>query len=347
MQIQPRRVLVTGGAGYIGSHACLALLESGCRVVSIDDLSRGHARAHGVLARIGGERFASHEVSIHSTDALADILALERIDAVMHFAAFAEVGESMDQSLRYAYNNVAGTLSVLQAMERADVGTLVFSSSCATYGVPPDHLVPIREDCPQVPINPYGASKLYGERMIIEFAASRQRAGRRFACAMLRYFNVAGADPQGRLGEDHSPESHLIPICLQAALGQRPGVQVFGSDWPTHDGTCIRDYVHVSDLVRAHLSVQEVLRPGDVRRYNIGIGRGFSVRECVESVRRVTGVPITSSDGPRRDGDPPVLTADASLIQRELGWQPVWTDLDAIVDSAWQWFKANPRGWSG
>jgi UDP-glucose 4-epimerase len=344
---EPRRVLVTGGAGYIGSHACLALLESGCSVVSVDNLFRGHAGAHDALGLFGGDRFNGHEISIHETEALTDILVRDRIDAVMHFAAFAEVGESMDHPLRYVHNNVAGTMSVLQAMDRADVRALVFSSSCATYGAPPGGLLPIREDCPQTPINPYGASKLYGERMILEYAEARRRAGRHFACAMLRYFNVAGADPGGRLGEDHDPESHLIPICLQVALGQRSAIGVFGADWPTHDGTCIRDYVHVSDLVQAHLCVLDALRPWDVRRYNVGIGRGFSVRECIESVRRVTGVPIAATDAPRRDGDPPILVADASLIRRELGWQPAFTDLDAIVDSAWQWFKLHPKGWAG
>jgi len=339
--------MVTGGAGYIGSHACLALLESGCRVVSIDDLSRGHARAHGALSSLGGRNFVGHAVRIHDTDALARIMAEERIDAVLHFAAFAEVGESMEHPLRYAHNNVAGTLSVLQAMERAGVPRLVFSSSCATYGAPDPGLVPIREDCPQRPINPYGASKLFGERMILDQAAALHRSGKTFGCAMLRYFNVAGADPAGRLGEDHAPESHLIPICLQTALGQRPAVQVFGTDWPTPDGTCVRDYVHVSDLVRAHLAVLDALGPRDTRQYNVGIGRGFSVRECIDSVRRVTGIAIASVDGPRRPGDPPVLLADASRIRSELGWEPSFTDLDAIVASAWAWFHAHPRGWKG
>jgi UDP-glucose 4-epimerase len=229
---------------------------------------------------------------------------------------------------------------VFQTCAKAGVRDIVFSSTAAVYGEP-DQMI-IDESVQTSPVNPYGHSKLASEFMLKDIArVSGMRS------TILRYFNVAGADTKLRTGQRTPEATHLIKVAAEVAAGQRSHLNIFGTDYPTRDGTCIRDYVHVSDLVRAHLSVQEVLRPGDVRRYNIGIGRGFSVRECVESVRRVTGVPITSSDGPRRDGDPPVLTADASLIQRELGWQPVWTDLDAIVDSAWQWFKANPRGWSG
>ncbi len=341
------RVLVTGGAGYIGSHASLRLLEDGHDVVSIDNVSRGHAQAEAVLSSIGGDRYTPYRCDLHETERLAEILSSHDIDVLMHFAAFAEVGESVDHPLRYHHNNIAGTVSVLRAVDQAGTSRIVFSSSCSTYGEPAENQIPINEDTPQSPINPYGASKLQCERMLRDLAEAYRRSDRPFSYAALRYFNVAGCDRQTRLGEDHRPESHLIPICLHAALGKREKMAIFGTDYPTPDGTCIRDYVHVEDLADAHVRVMGVLEPGDERRYNVGIGKGFSVRECIESSKRVTGVDFRVDEAERRPGDPPELYADVSKIKRELGWEASITEIDETVESAWKWFKSHPDGWPG
>lgn len=341
--------LVTGGAGYIGSHAVQRLLADGHRVTVVDDLSRGHRPAIDRLI----ERYDPTEDRLHFVEAdvgdraiLDAVLRDDRPDAVLHFAALAYVGESVHQPLRYWRANTSGAIELLDACLDAGVTRFLFSSTCATYGEPSAERIPIAEDCPQHPINPYGRSKLAFEKALFDAAEARKLAGEPFACAALRYFNVAGSDRTGLIGEAHDPETHLIPILLQVALGQREKVTIFGSDYETPDGTCVRDYVHVEDLIDAHLAVLDRLEPGDVRTYNLGIGKGYSVREMIEATRRVTGHAIPAEDGPRREGDPPTLFADTSKIQRELGWRASITDLDEIIDSAWRWFREHPRGYA-
>ncbi|MCR4414100.1 MAG: UDP-glucose 4-epimerase GalE [Thermoguttaceae bacterium] len=326
-------VLVAGGAGYIGSHAVKMLIEAGHRVVVVDNLYRGHREA--VHARA-----ALYEIPLADTRELARVLRAEKIDCVMHFAALAYVGESVAEPLSYYDNNTAGTISLLRAMDEVGVNRLVFSSTCATYGEP--ERVPIVETTPQAPINPYGWSKWCVERVLRDYGAARGR----FAFVALRYFNVAGCAADGSLGEDHDPETHLIPVILQTALGRREKVVVFGSDYPTPDGTCIRDYIHVDDLCAAHLVAMEALAPGDARFYNLGIGRGYSVREVLDAARQVTGVDFPVEYGPRRAGDPAILYADARKIERELGWKARYTDIFPIVETAWNWFKSHPRGYA-
>lgn len=326
------RVMVTGGAGYIGSHAVKMLCDAGHQVTAVDNLARGHRRAVDPRAEF-------HELPLAATDALADLLRAGAIECVMHFAALAYVGESVEQPLRYYENNTAGTLSLLGAMQSAGVNRLVFSSTCATYGQP--ETMPIVETTPQRPVNPYGWSKWFIERILLDAVV----ADRRFAFVSLRYFNVAGAAADGSLGEDHDPETHLIPLLLLAALGRRRSVTVFGNDYPTPDGTCIRDYIHVEDLCAAHIAAMEALREGDARFYNLGIGRGYSVREVIDAARRVTGVHIPVEDGPRRAGDPAVLYADPTRIRRELGWAARYLEIDAIISTAWRWFENHPDGY--
>ena len=344
-------ILVTGGAGYIGSHAVQRLLREGRRVVALDNLYRGHAEALERLAPAAGDRLTFVRADVGDRETVARVLREHEVDAVMHFAALAYVGESVEQPLWYYQNNSAASLSLLQAIDddwnaRGDgVRRFIFSSTCATYGEPSDQYIPIPETCPQHPINPYGYSKLHVEHMLADFAAMCRAKQRPFAHAALRYFNVAGADRTGVLGEHHEPETHLIPVVLQAALGRREAVTIFGEDYPTPDGTCIRDYVHVEDLIGAHVAVMKALSDGEHRVYNLGIGRGYSVREIIDSVRRVTGVPFTVRSGARRAGDPPRLFADPRKIASELGWRAEVTDLDKIVASAWSWYRANPNGY--
>lgn len=326
------RVLVTGGGGYIGSHAVKQLREAGHDVVVLDNFSRGHREAVPDAVPI-------EELDLHQTEAIANALNYHQIECVMHFAALAQVGESMSDPLLYYENNAAGSVSLLKAMQQANVNRLVFSSTCATYGEPAN--VPITEQEPQQPINPYGWTKLMIERALKDYAASNER----FAFAALRYFNVAGCAGDGSLGEDHAPETHLIPVLLQVALGQRETFYINGDDYPTADGTCIRDYIHVEDLVAAHIQVMETLKPGDQRCYNLGIGEGKSVQTVLEAARRVTGQPIPAEVGPRREGDPPVLYADPSLIQQEIGWQAKVTDIERMIETAWRWFKTHPDGY--
>ncbi len=343
----PTTVMVTGAAGYIGSHACLRLLETGHRVIAVDNLSRGHRGAIDHLAKAttntGTLEFV--EASISDRSRMTDVLQSRSVDVVMHFAAFAYVGESVEDPLRYYENNTGGACSLLQAMSDAATPKFVFSSTCATYGEPPAKQIPIGETCPQAPINPYGQSKLMVEKMLRDHAHACRASNRPFGYAALRYFNVAGSDPQTRIGEDHRPETHLIPICLEVAAGRRPSLTIFGDDYDTEDGTCIRDYVHVMDLVEAHLMVIDAIEPGRELHLNVGLGHGYSVQQVLESCRRVTGREIPSQLGPRRPGDPPRLFANASKIRELLGWTPRHTDLDETVETAWRWMQANPHGY--
>jgi UDP-glucose 4-epimerase len=324
------RILVTGGAGYVGSHTTRQLLENGHEVWVFDNLTTGHRRAATQARFVQGE--------LTNRDLLQDLLRGEKIDAVFHFAASALVGESVAHPDRYYQNNVVATLSLLEAMRSSDVRKIIFSSTTATYGVP--SRVPICESERQAPINPYGFTKLVIEHALADYAHAYD-----FGYAALRYFNAAGASPTGDIGEDHKPESHLIPIVLQVALGQRDNITVFGDDYPTPDGTCIRDYVHVDDLGLAHILALDKLQPGEGICVNLGTGRGYSVRELISACRRVTGHTIPEVIGPRRPGDPPELVADATRARSVLGWQPRYTDIEDIVATAWQWHKTHPHGY--
>ncbi|MCB9845255.1 MAG: UDP-glucose 4-epimerase GalE [Phycisphaeraceae bacterium] len=336
-------VMVTGGAGYIGSHAVQRLLRDGHTVVCVDNLSRGHREPMDLLS---DDRLTFAPGDLSDKSLLSRLLAGHEIDTIMHFAALTYVGESVQQPLAYYRNNTAGALNLLEAADAVGVERFVFSSTAATYGEPPPERIPIQEDCPQEPINPYGQSKLAVERILTDWASARRAAGRPVAFAALRYFNVAGCDRSGVLGEDHDPETHLIPVVLQACLGQREAVTMFGTDYPTPDGTCIRDYVHVEDLIDAHVHTMLALRPGDARRYNLGIGAGYSVRQIIDAVRAVTGVEFEVREGARRPGDPPSLFADPSRIRADLGWSAATRDVHEIVETAWKWFKAHPHGYA-
>ncbi len=340
-------VLVTGGAGYIGSHAVQRLLKDGHSVVSYDNLFRGHRQPMDLLAKGAGGRLTFVEGDLADGERLEALMRENSIETVMHFAAWTYVGESMEMPLAYYRNNTAGALSLVEAADNAGVERIVFSSTAATYGEPPEDEIPIKESCPQVPINPYGQSKLAVEKILEDWTRSRTDAGRPVAFAALRYFNVAGCDRTGLIGEDHTPETHLIPVILQAALGQRDAITIFGTDYPTPDGTCVRDYIHVEDLIDAHVRVMEALEPGDQRRYNLGIGNGLSVREIIDAVLKVTGVDFPIKEGERRPGDPPLLYSDPGAIHRDLGWQAKITDVHEIVQSAWNWFKDHPDGYAG
>jgi UDP-glucose 4-epimerase len=320
------RTVVTGGAGYIGSVVAKQLLAAGHDVVVLDDLSRGHAAAVPSGA-------AHADVSLLDGDALA--APLEGVDAVLHFAALALVAESVEHPERYWRNNVAGTLNLLDAMRAAGIRRLVFSSTCATYGEP--ETVPIPEDEPTAPVNAYGASKLAVDLMIRDECRAHG-----LAAASLRYFNVAGAS--GELGEDHEPETHLIPLILHAAAGARERISVFGTDYPTRDGTAVRDYIHIEDLGEAHLLALDRLVAGGHRVYNLGTGDGYTVREVIEAARRVTGREIPVRDEGRRAGDPPELVAANARARAELGWEPR-RGLDEMIGDAWAWQQAHPQGY--
>jgi UDP-glucose 4-epimerase len=322
-------VLVTGGAGYIGSVTAQALLDAGHGVVVVDDLSTGHRAAVP-----GGARLVVQDVT--DAAAVARLMREEGVEAVMHFAALSLVGESMQQPLRYYRRNVGGAISLLEACTEAGVRRFVLSSTAAVYGTPA--AVPIPETAELRPESVYGETKLAIERLLHWLAATQG-----LGYAALRYFNAAGA-AAGR-GEDHRPETHLIPLVLQAALGRRDEVRVFGTDYPTADGTAVRDYVHVEDLASAHVLALEALRPGSGAAYNLGNGEGFSVRRVVEVCREVTGADLRVVEAPRRPGDPPVLVADAAKAAAELGWRPRRTSLEEIVASAWAWHSANPDGY--
>jgi UDP-arabinose 4-epimerase len=320
-----KHVLVTGGAGYIGSHACKALAAAGYVPVTFDNLSYGHRSA----VRWGP--FVHGDLLDRAT--LDAALRAWRPVAVMHFAAFAYVGESVTNPGKYYRNNVAGSLTLLEAMRDAGVDKFIFSSTCATYGVP--QAMPLREDHPQNPINPYGASKLMIERMLQDFDAAHG-----LRSISLRYFNAAGADPDGETGEAHDPETHLIPLVLDAAAGVRPDVTIFGDQYPTLDGTCIRDYIHVADLAQAHVLGLQALEAGaTTTAYNLGNGQGFSVRQVIDVAESVTGRSVPVRIGPQRAGDPSQLVGDASRIRAELGWQPQHADLADIIATAWAWMN--------
>jgi UDP-glucose 4-epimerase len=323
------KILVTGGAGYIGSIVAAELLRAGHEVVVYDNLSHGHRRAVPQGAQVvHGE--------VGEAQAVAAVLERQRPDAVMHFAALIEAGESMQFPERYFRNNTASTLTLLEAMLQHGPRRLVFSSTAALYGNP--ERTPIAEDAPLLPTNAYGESKLLVERMLAWF---HQIHGLRYAS--LRYFNAAGA--AGELGEDHRPESHLIPLVLQVAQGSRPSISIYGADYDTPDGTCVRDYIHVEDLASAHVLALEALGSREQLIYNLGNGRGFSVRQVVEVARRVTGHAIPAQAAPRRPGDPAVLVASSERIRRELGWQPRYPELEQIVASAWEWRRKHPNGY--
>lgn len=322
----PNTILVTGGAGYIGSHAVLALKQAGFRVIVLDNLVYGH---RDIVEEVLQVELIEGDIS--DPILLADVFDRYDIAAVMHFAAYAYVGESVQNPAKYYRNNVTGTLTLLEAMTAAAVKHIVFSSTCATYGVP--HQVPITEDHPQNPINPYGASKQMVERVLADFDTAHEL---RSVC--FRYFNAAGADPAGRLGEDHNPETHLIPLVLQAAAGQRDSVSIFGTDYPTPDGTCLRDYIHVCDLAQAHvMGLQYLLQGGASQVFNLSNGSGFSVREVIEAVKQVTGRSFRVTEEERRPGDPPALVGSSQKASEILGWQPQYGELQTIIDHAWQW----------
>jgi UDP-arabinose 4-epimerase len=321
-------VLVTGGAGYIGSHTCKALAKAGFTPVTYDSLVYGHdwAVKWGPLER--GDILGSGR--------LAAVLKRYHPLAVIHFAAFAYVGESVTDPAKYYRNNVVGTLSLLEAMREEGVSNIVFSSTCATYGIPT--AVPITENEPQKPINPYGTSKLMVEQILGDF-----RAAYGLNSVALRYFNAAGADPEGEIGEAHDPETHLIPLVLDAARGKRANITIFGEDYDTEDGSCIRDYIHVQDLARAHVLAMERLRSGALKpAYNLGTGRGYSVKEVIAAARRATNLTIPVAHGPRRPGDPARLVADASAARTDLGWTPALADIEEIIATAWRWVQNAP-----
>ncbi len=326
-QIKPT-VLVTGGAGYIGSHAVLALQRSGYEVVILDNLVYGH--------RDIVEQVLKVELIVGDTNdrqLLDNLFSMRQIDAVMHFAAYAYVGESVSNPDKYYRNNVVGTLTLLEAMKDASINKFVFSSTCATYGIPQQ--VPIPEDHPQNPINPYGMSKLMVEKILSDFDQAYD-----FKSVWFRYFNAAGADPEGALGEDHNPETHLIPLTLFAALGKRESLSIFGTDYPTPDGTCVRDYIHVNDLAIAHvLGLEYLIKGGKTDVFNLGNGNGFSVKEVIETARQVTGRDITAVECDRRPGDPPALVGSGEKARQILGWNPQYSDLNTIISHAWQWHQ--------
>lgn len=324
-------ILVVGGAGYIGSYMSKYLARNGYNPVVLDNLVYGHRQAvrWGPLV----------EGSMSDSRLLNRIFSEHQIAAVMHFAAFCYVGESVTRPAKYYRNNVASTLRLLEIMIERKVLIFIFSSSCAIYGEPVE--IPITEQHPPKPINPYGRTKLIVEQMLDDF-----RAAYGLESTSLRYFNAAGADPEGELGEDHNPETHLIPLVLQTALGQQETINVFGDDYPTRDGTCIRDYIHIDDLAQAHLLALERLLAGQPGgKYNLGNGEGYSVKEVIEVARNVTGKPIPSRVVARRPGDPAVLIGSSEKAINELGWRPRFPDLSTIIETAWKWHKIHPGGY--
>lgn len=325
-------ILVTGGAGYIGSHTVAELLEQGKEVVVIDNLQTGHKDA-----LLGGKLY---EGDLRDKELLKRLFAENEIEAVIHFAANSLVGESMKDPVKYFDNNVYGTLCLLEAMDKANVRKIVFSSTAATYGEP--EKVPIEESDPTHPTNVYGETKLTMERMMAWFDQVLD-----IKYVALRYFNAAGAHVSGKIGEDHDPETHLVPLILQAALGQRDSIKIFGDDYNTPDGTCIRDYIHVSDLADAHLrAVEYLLGGGDSDVFNLGSGQGFSVKEMIEAVREVTGRDFPVQVTPRRAGDPAVLVASSDKARSVLGWKPSRDNLQDIIGSAWGWHSNHPEGYN-
>lgn len=328
MSKNQQTILVTGGAGYIGSHTVQALQKAGYEVIIVDNLVYGHQdlvenvlQTKLVIGDIGDRAF------------LDNLFANHAIAAVIHFAAYAYVGESVVNPAKYYGNNFVGTFTLLEAMRAASVNKIVFSSTCATYGEP--KTIPIPEEHPQNPINPYGMSKLMVEKLLADFDTAY---GLKSVC--FRYFNAAGADPEGRLGEDHSPETHLIPLILLTALGKRESISIFGTDYPTADGTCIRDYIHVSDLALAHVQgLEYLLADNQSQVFNLGNGNGFSVREIIEAARQITGKKIEVVESDRRAGDPPVLVGSSAKARKILSWQPQYPDIQDIIAHAWHWHQ--------
>ncbi len=325
------KVLVVGGAGYIGSHCVRQLIEAGHEPVIVDNLVYGHRAA---LA----EGVPFYDVELGDQAVMKKILVDEKIEVVMHFAAYAYVGESVNDPLKYYYNNFVATLNLLSAMLEVGVKKFVFSSTCATFGIP-DRL-PLVEEMPQAPINPYGQTKLDVENALKSIAHAH---GLSFAA--FRYFNAAGASEDGSIGEDHNPETHLIPLVFDAATGKRSHVEIFGTDYPTPDGTCLRDYVHVDDLSRAHIAVFDQLNEEGIGLfYNLGTGTPTSVREVISAVEKVTGLKVPIVESARRAGDPPALYADATKAKTQLNWTPKYQTIEPIVESAWKWHKSHPNG---
>jgi UDP-glucose 4-epimerase len=326
-------VLVAGGAGYIGSHTVKRLKEAGHSPVIYDNLSRGHRTVVDIL------KVPAVAADLIDRTTLLETLKEHRIDTVMHFAAFAYVGESVEKPLLYYDNNVGTTIGVLEAMQEAGVERFVFSSTCAVYGDP--EKVPITEDEKKAPVSPYGRSKLMVEQILADIPP----AWKRFKFAALRYFNASGCAMDGSLGEDHDPETHLVPVILQAVLGLRPGITVFGTDYPTKDGTNIRDYIHVDDLADAHIAAMERLTEGEPIFCNLGTGGGFSVLEIIRTVEKVTGKKVPVTYGARRPGDAVALYADPTRAKKLLAWEPKYKDPETIIRSAWNWFSKHPRGY--
>jgi len=324
------RVLVCGGAGYIGSNMTAMLAAAGFEPVVFDNLNTGHRSA------VGSAEFVQGDLADY--DLLVKTLTKYKIEAVMHFAAFIEVGESVQMPLKYYHNNVSCTQNLLSAMEAAGADKLVFSSTAAVYGMPEQ--VPVTEDSPKQPINPYGETKLAAERM-----CHYQSQTGKLTFASLRYFNACGAGANVSLGEDHRPESHLIPRIIQAAMGKSGEIQIYGTDYPTPDGTCVRDYIHIEDLCRAHLLALNKLEQSRELVYNLGNGEGYSVKEVIETVKQVSGKDFKVIASERRPGDPPILTSDATKAGTELGWKPEFPELEKIIATSWQWHNQNPDGY--
>lgn len=321
-------VLVTGGAGYIGSHTVLALQQASYAVIVLDNLVYGH---RDLVESVLQVEFIAGDICDRTL--LDQVFAQHDIAAVIHFAAYAYVGESVEDPAKYYRNNVVGTLTLLEAMLAANVSNFVFSSTCASYGNP--NQIPIPEEHPQEPINPYGMSKFMVEKILTDFDQAYGLRSVRF-----RYFNAAGADPEGRLGEDHDPETHLIPLVLLTALRKRDNITIFGTDYKTSDGTCVRDYIHVTDLAQAHvLGLDYLLAGGETTVFNLGNGDGFSVREVIDMAKKVTDLPIPVVEGYRRAGDPAILIGSAAKVRKVLNWQPQYADLEMILTHAWQWHQ--------
>ena len=327
-------VLVAGGAGYIGSHTVKALKQSGHHPVIYDNVSRGHRAVVDIL------KVPAVFADLNDKPALVKALRDHKIDTLMHFAAYAYVGESVEKPLMYYQNNVATTISVIQAMEEAGVERFVFSSTCAVYGDPDK--IPITEDEKKAPVSPYGRSKWMVEQILQDQVV----ANKKFKYAALRYFNASGCAMDGTIGEDHDPGTHLIPVVLQAILGVRPRITVFGTDYPTKDGTNVRDYIHVDDLADAHIRAMERLTDGEPIVCNLGTGNGFSVKEIIKTAEKVTGKKAPVTYGPRRAGDAIALYADPSRARNRLGWEAKHKDPETIIRSAWNWFEKHPRGYA-
>jgi len=328
-------ILVTGGAGYIGSHTAKLLIQRGYDVIIYDSLELGHPE---VMQYLPGAKLVQGDIG--DGQLVADTIREHEVDAVIHFAAYASVPDSVRDPVKYYQNNIVKTLALLDAVNSQGVKHVLFSSSAATFGE--TRYVPIDEAHPQFPTNPYGQTKLDGEHILHWYDVAFG-----IKSVSLRYFCAAGADPEGDLGEDHKPETHMIPLTLFAALGRRPDIKIFGTDYPTHDGTGVRDYIHVTDLGAAHVLGLEALRNGaDTSAYNLGNGKGYSVREVIDTGRKVTGINFTATEAPRRPGDPAELVATSGKIEKELGWKPQYGDLETMMRTAYEWFRNHPEGYA-